>query len=143
MDPIEGGPDEGRIVLELSRSQIAMVLRAADAGGASSTLLAGLDAAGRQPSASVDQLLGLADADERRLSRSLLSGLLVLACFPLDGTMLGIAELARRLDMSPSATHRYVSTLLAAELLERDPESRRYRLAQRHAIGAAHGENGA
>lgn len=143
MDPIEGGSAEGRIVLELSRSQVAMVLREADAGGASSTLLAGLDAAVRRPSASVDELLGLADADERRLSRSLLSGLLVLACFPLDGTMLGIAELARRLDMSPSATHRYVSTLLAAELLERDPESRRYRLARRHAGEAAQAGNGA
>jgi DNA-binding MarR family transcriptional regulator len=143
MDPAEGGPDEGRIVLELSRNQVAMVLRAADAGGASATLLAGLDAAGRRASRSVDELLGLADADERRLSRSLLSGLLVLACFPLDGALLGIAELARRLDMSPSATHRYVSTLLAAELLERDPDSRRYRLARRHTLAAGQGRNGA
>jgi DNA-binding MarR family transcriptional regulator len=142
MDPIEGGSADGRIALELSRSQVAMVLREVDAGGAS-TLLAGLDAAARRPSASVEELLGLADDDERRLSRSLLSGLLVLACFPLDGTTLGIAELARRLDMSPSATHRYVSTLLAAELLERDPERRRYRLARRLASAAARGENDA
>jgi len=133
MDPPEGGPVEGRIVLELSRGQIAMVLRAADASGAPSTLLSGLHAtADCSLSADVDELLKLADADERRLSRSLLSGLLVLACFPLDGTQLGVAQLARRLNMSPSATHRYVSTLLAAELLERDPDSRRYRLARKH-----------
>jgi DNA-binding MarR family transcriptional regulator len=121
-----------RIVLTLSRSQVAMVLRAASTSGAPSTLLSGLDgAADSALSADVDELLELADADERRLSRSLLSGLLVLACFPLDGTQLGVAQLARRLHMSPSATHRYISTLLAAELLERDPDTRRYRLASK------------
>lgn len=130
-DPHEA-PDGDRIVLQLSRSQVAMVLRAANASGAPSTLLSGLDAgADSSLSADVDELLKLADADERRLSRSLLSGLLVLACFPLDGTQLGVAQLARRLSMSPSATHRYISTLLAAELLERDPETRRYGLARR------------
>jgi len=139
MDPSEGGSSEGRsdgggrIVLQLSRSQVAMVLRAADASGAPSTLLSGLDvAADSSLSADVDALLDLADADERRLSRSLLSGLLVLACFPRDGSQLGVAQLARRLNMSPSAAHRYVSTLLAVELLERDPDTRRYRLARRH-----------
>jgi DNA-binding transcriptional ArsR family regulator len=132
MDPVEGGPDKGRIVLELSRGQIAQVLRAADASGAPSTLLSGLDGAPESRlSADVDELLRLADADERRLSRSLLSGLLVLACFPRDGSTLGVAQLARRLSMSASATHRYVSTLLAAELIERDRETRRYRLAQK------------
>lgn len=132
MDPAEGGPVGAGIVLELSRSQVARVVRAASASGAPSTLLSGLD--GSDPSAfsaDVDELLGLADADERRLSRSLLSGLLVLACFPQDGSLLGVAQLARKLKMSPSATHRYVSTLLSAGLLERDPETRRYRLAKK------------
>jgi len=149
MDPTTGEHGQGeerevnRIVLELSRSQIAMVLRAADASGAPSTLLSGLDARADSPlSASVDELLKLADADERRLSRSLLSGLVVLACFPLDGTHLGVAELARRLEMSPSATHRYISTLVAAELLERDPQTRRYRLAQRHSGPGTQPANG-
>jgi DNA-binding transcriptional ArsR family regulator len=150
MHPAAGGHsegeefDDGKIVLELSRSQIAMVLRAANASGAPSTLLSGLDAGADAPlSASVDELLKLADADERRLSRSLLSGLLVLACFPLDGTQMGVAELARRLDMSPSATHRYISTLVAAGLLERDPQTRRYRLAHRHSEPGAPSANGA
>jgi DNA-binding transcriptional ArsR family regulator len=150
MDPTAGEHDQGeereldRVVLELSRSQIAMVLRAADASGAPSTLLSGLDAGtGSSLSASVDELLKLTEADERRLSRSLLAGLLVLACFPLDGTQVGVAELARRLDMSPSATHRYISTLVAAELLERDPQTRRYRLAQKHSDPGAHSANGA
>jgi DNA-binding IclR family transcriptional regulator len=68
---------------------------------------------------------------DRRLSRSLLSGLLVLSCFPDDGGYIGIGELARMLDMNTSTTHRYVTTLLAVGLLERDPTSRRYRIASR------------
>lgn len=70
-----------------------------------------------------------AQMDDRRLSRSLLSGLLVLSCFPPDGGYLGIAELARMLDMNTSTTHRYVTTLLAVGLLDRDPATRRYRIA--------------
>jgi DNA-binding IclR family transcriptional regulator len=67
--------------------------------------------------------------ENARLSRSLLAGLLMLASFPSDRSYVGIAELARMLDMSPSTTHRYVTTLLAAGLLERDPRTRQYRLA--------------
>jgi DNA-binding MarR family transcriptional regulator len=132
MDPVEGGPIGAGIVLALSRSQVARVVRAASASGAPSTLLSGLDGSDASTfSADVDELLSLADADERRLSRSLLSGLLVLACFPQDGSLLGVAQLARKLKMSPSATHRYISTLLTAGLLERDANTRRYRLAEK------------
>jgi DNA-binding MarR family transcriptional regulator len=70
-----------------------------------------------------------AQMEDRRLSRSLLAGLLVLSCFPADGEYLGIAELARLLGMNTSTTHRYVTTLLAVGLLERDAATRRYRLA--------------
>ncbi len=70
-----------------------------------------------------------AQMEDRRLSRSLLSGLLVLSCFPPDGGYMGIAELARVLGMNTSTTHRYVTTLLAVGLLERDAATRRYRLA--------------
>jgi DNA-binding transcriptional ArsR family regulator len=131
MNSSDGGSSEERIVLELSRAQVAKVMRTANASGAPSTLLSGLHGPGAPETADVEDLMQLAEAEERRLSRSLLSGLLVLACFSLDGTSLGIAQLARQLKMSPSATHRYVSTLLAAELVERDSETRQYRLAQR------------
>jgi DNA-binding transcriptional ArsR family regulator len=131
MNPSQRGPDDGPIVLALSQAQISQVMHAANASGAPSTLLSGLHGAGAPEAADVEDLMALAEADERRLSRSLLSGLLVLACFPIDGAPLGIAQLARRLNMSPSATHRYVSTLLAAELVERDSDTRQYRLARR------------
>jgi hypothetical protein len=65
--------------------------------------------------------------DNRRLSRSLLAGLLVLSCFSSDDRDLGIKDISEELDLNTSTVHRYVVTLVAAGLLERDPETRRYR----------------
>jgi len=120
---------EQAIVLELSPAQVDQVVRTAGQGGTMSVLLSAL----RDP----DWTLALdseewsypAQMEDRRLSRSLLSGLLVLSCFPSEGDYLGIAEIARMLDMNTSTTHRYVTTLLAVGLLERDPATRKYRLA--------------
>jgi DNA-binding MarR family transcriptional regulator len=114
------------VMLTLSSAQVEQVLRSA-------TSDVQPDVAGMLTS---EQLAGAREhryralLDDRRLSRSLLAGLLVLTCFPKGGGELGIADLARRLDMRTSTIHRYVSTLLAAGLLERDPVSRQYRLAQ-------------
>jgi DNA-binding MarR family transcriptional regulator len=111
-----------RITIELSPAQVDRIVRDAVDGGTMSVLLAGLE----------DVRAVLADEpqqlEDNRLSRSLLAGLLMLASFPADGTFVSNAEIARRLSMSPSTTYRYVSTLLAVGLLERDPETRRYRL---------------
>lgn len=63
-----------------------------------------------------------------RMSRSLLRGLSILTCFSPDGAARGILELARELEMSPSTTHRYASTLVELGLLERCPKTRKYRL---------------
>jgi DNA-binding MarR family transcriptional regulator len=108
---------------------VDQVVRGAGEGGTMSILLSAL----RDPewTLSVDPEEGAypEQMEDRRLSRSLLSGLLVLSCFPPDGGYLGIAELARMLSMNTSTTHRYVTTLLAVGLLERDPATRRYRLA--------------
>ena len=54
----------------------------------------------------------------------------MLAVFPVDGSYLGNADLARMLGMNQSTTHRYLSTLVAVGLVERDPATRRYRLPQ-------------
>jgi IclR helix-turn-helix domain len=121
-----GASQEDAVMLTLSSSQVEQVLRAAivDSEATGAGIL------------TADQLAGARERryrallDDRRLSRSLLAGLLVLTCFPPDGGELGIADLARRLDMRTSTIHRYVSTLLAAGLLERDPVTRQYRLAQ-------------
>ena len=59
----------------------------------------------------------------QQLDSSRLTGWDEMAAF------MGIAELARMLDMNTSTTHRYVTTLLAVGLIERDPATRRYRVA--------------
>jgi hypothetical protein len=125
----DGEGDAGKVMIELSKSQVDQVVRGAGEGGTMSILLSAL----RDP----DWTLAVDSEDwsypeqmeDRRLSRSLLSGLLVLSCFPADGGYLGIAELARMLDMNTSTPHRYVTTLLAVGLIERDPATRRYRIA--------------
>ncbi len=116
-------------MIELSKSQVDHVIRAAGQGGTMSVLLSALKDPKWTLSLSEDDWAYPSQMDDRRLSRSLLSGLLVLSCFPYDGGYLGIAELARMLDMNTSTTHRYVTTLLAVGLLERDPATRRYRIA--------------
>lgn len=124
----EGEQDE-RILIELSKAQVDQVVRTAGQGGTMSVLLSALRDPQWTLSLESQDWAYPAQMEDRRLSRSLLSGLLVLSCFPPDGGYLGIAELARMLDMNTSTTHRYVTTLLAVGLLERDPATRRYRLA--------------
>jgi IclR family pca regulon transcriptional regulator len=65
-----------------------------------------------------------------RYSQSLQRGLAILSCFTAERCLLGIAELAEELDMNPSTTHRYASTLAALGYLEQD-DSRKYRLGLR------------
>ncbi len=68
------------------------------------------------------------DTSDPRLSRSLLRGLSILTRFGPAGESRGIVELADDLDMSPSTAHRYAQTLIELGLLERCPNSRKYRL---------------
>lgn len=117
------------MLIELSKAQVDQVVRAAGQGGTMSVLLSALRDPKWTLSIDSEDWSYPAQMDDRRLSRSLLSGLLVLSCFPADGGYLGIADLARMLDMNTSTTHRYVTTLLAVGLLDRDPGTRRYRIA--------------
>jgi len=110
------------ISIELTRTQIDHVVRGASEEDGVSALLRGLS--DRDALASKYRVL----AESPRLSRSLLLGLLVLTCFPIDGGSLAVSDVATRLGMSPSTTHRYMTTLLAVGLLEQDPRTRRYRI---------------
>lgn len=117
---------EEPVQLELSRAQVDQIVRAASEAGSISLLLTGLgDSREALEKAQVE--VGNTDAN---LSSSLLSGLLVLAAFPPDGSSLGNAEVARTMGMNPSTAHRYITTLVVAGLLEKDPNTRRYRLAR-------------
>jgi hypothetical protein len=114
----------GGITIELTRPQIDRVVREAGQGSGVSSLLQGLTDDGTL--ASRYEAL----SESPRLSRSLLLGLLVLATFPRDGDSLAVTDVASRLGMSPSTTHRYMTTLLAVGLLDQDPQTRRYRIAE-------------
>ncbi len=117
---------EEPVQLALSRAQVDQIVRAASDAGSISILLTGLgDSREALEKAQVE--VGNTDAN---LSSSLLSGLLVLAAFPSDGSSLGNAEVARAMGMNPSTAHRYITTLVVAGLLEKDPNTRRYRLAR-------------
>lgn len=111
------------ISIELTRAQVGQVVRGAHGEAGISGLLRRLNERGTP----VAEYLELSDSP--RLSRSLLLGLLVLASFPGDGESLALSDVAERLGMSPSTTHRYIATLLRVGLLEQDPDTRRYRAA--------------
>jgi hypothetical protein len=113
---------ESGIAIELTRAQINTVVRGASQEDNVSNLLRGLS--DKRGLASRFRAL----SESPRLSRSLLLGLLVFACFPSDGDALAVTDVATRLRMSPSTTHRYMTTLLAVGLLEQDPRTRRYRV---------------
>jgi hypothetical protein len=111
--------------IRLSQAQVQSVVR--EAAGASTfvVVLAGMAGDAERLAARVRGL------DDRRLSRSLLTGLLVIAAMPPGGALIGVVELARLLGLNTSTAHRYVSTLEAAGVLRRDPQTRRYALALR------------
>jgi hypothetical protein len=128
------------ISIVLSPAQVDQVLRAAAQGqtpGFSALIATKL----RLGQAATDSAPGEAvisgagggylpiNSDDARLSRSLLRGLSILTCFGPDNRERGIIEMAGQLGMSPSTTHRYVSTLVELGLLERSPRTRKYRLA--------------
>src|SRR6478752_6304535 len=123
-DRTESADDREAIQIKLSKSQVDQVVRSAGQGGTLSVLLSAVKDPEWPLALDSEEWAHPAQMDDRRLSRSLLSGLLVLSCFPTDGGFLGIAELARMLDMNTSTTHRYVTTLLAVGLLERNPATR-------------------
>jgi IclR helix-turn-helix domain len=115
--------DQAQISIELSRSQVDRVVREAAGGGSLSVLISGLT--------DVREVLATAprEFDDTGLSRSLLTGLLMLATFPTDGSYVRNSEIAAMLNVNVSTAHRYISTLMAVGLLERDPATRQYRLA--------------
>lgn len=72
---------------------------------------------------------GAASAPGR--SQSLERGLGILTSFSEARSVLGIADLARAVDLNKSTTHRYVATLTALGFLQQDAETRKYRLGPR------------
>ena len=118
------------VSITLSRNQVDHIVRAALGEHAAPSVSALVAGTGFHRSRA-RQVLGSRYRelqDNRRLSRSLLAGLLVLSCFPPEGIDMGIKDISEQLELNTSTVHRYVLTLVAAGLLERAPDTRRYRL---------------
>jgi hypothetical protein len=128
--------ERGRVFIQLTEDQVERVIHRKAAGP---SLESQEDTASAQGSHSghSTQWLFRTLMEDRSLSHSLLIGLQVLTCFPLDGTERGVAEVAKQLEMNNSTVHRYMSTLMRIGLLEQDMYTRLYRLANAELDGHA------
>ncbi len=126
---MSGRASEDLVCLELTEAQVEGVIRAtADARGPSlSLLLSGLITEEAISEGSLEDRY-CAELESGRLSHSLFRGLLILALFISGEEGRGVVEVARQLGLSPSTTHRYMTTLVAFGLLVQDPATRKYRL---------------
>jgi IclR family KDG regulon transcriptional repressor len=71
----------------------------------------------------------LRPAGDTQLLASVSNAARVLKEFGKDRPELGVSDLARRLGLGKSTTHRLLHTLTVEQLLDQDPESGRYRLS--------------
>jgi hypothetical protein len=119
----------GQVSLELTNAQVEGIVRSTvDARGPSlNLLLSGLIAEQAISESSLEERYWV-ELESGRLSHSLFRGLLILALFISGEEGRGVVEVARQLGLSPSTTHRYISTLVAFGLLVQDPSTRKYRL---------------
>lgn len=120
------------IQIELSRAQVAQIVRSASEEDSLSALFGAMDGS-HNAMASAYERMALADSN---VSATLVTGLFVLAAFPADGELMGNAEIAKALQMNPSTAHRYISTLVFAGLLHKNPESRKYGRLRPQAVTA-------
>jgi len=125
--PSERGSGGSGVTLTLTDSQVTRVLAIVGEGLPGGSLIP-LARGGKD--AWRERVRQLESANDPGMSQSLLRGLLVLACFR-DGSWLKIKDVADATGASMSRTHRYVTTLLAAGVLEQEPHKRLYRLMER------------
>jgi hypothetical protein len=118
-----------RVSVELTRAQVDAIIRttAETHGPSLNLLLSGLITEQAISEGSLEERY-FAELESGRLSHSLFRGLLILALFISGEEGRGVVDVARQLGLSPSTTHRYMTTLVAFGLLVQDPSSRKYRL---------------
>ena len=124
-----GRSPEDLVCLELTEAKDEGEIRATAAarGPSLSMLLSGLITEQAISEGSLEDRY-FAELESGRLSHSLFRGLLILALFISGEEGRGVVEVARQLGLSPSTTHRYMTTLVAFGLLVQDPATRKYRL---------------
>jgi hypothetical protein len=129
--------DSKRVCIRLTRSQIAQVQAGDEQGDPIIEVTASLDA---HPAVDLQRHLAqlvASTSSDAKLSTSLLRGLYLFAALPKDGSWVGVVNLARSTGMSPSTTYRYLNTLVAAGILQRNPDTRGYRRTARTPIATA------
>ncbi|ALO68160.1 ArsR family transcriptional regulator [Arthrobacter alpinus] len=65
---------------------------------------------------------------ESRGTSVIVNAVAVLRCFSVEEPLLGVTEIAQRVGMHKSSVSRILTTLEQEELVERDPDSRRFKL---------------
>ncbi len=126
---VSARPAEEFVSLELTQAQVEAIVRATSHahGPSLNLLLSGLITEQAISEGSLEDRYS-AELESGRLSHSLFRGLLILALFISGEEGRGVVEVARQLGLSPSTTHRYMTTLVAFGLLVQDPATRKYRL---------------
>jgi hypothetical protein len=111
------------VTITLTDAQVARVVRAASGGAQLAGSLSGIG--------SLDELRRamLPLLDDQTYSHSTFRAAIVFAAFPADGSERELTDIARTIGLPPSTTYRYAHTWTALGLLERHPDSRRYRRA--------------
>ncbi len=124
----QGSSDGERVLLTLTARQVKQIIRAAKGGeaGLSSVLEGSEITEGGVLTLKVWEERYRSELSSGSASSSLLRGLLVLACFPRDGTRRSVHWVASKTGMEASTTHRYIRTLLLLGFLEQDPKTRAY-----------------
>jgi DNA-binding IclR family transcriptional regulator len=82
------------------------------------------------------------DAKRAPGSQSLERGLDILEIVEAEGAEIGVREMARRLDLSPTIVQRMVSSLARRGYIEKNHETSRYRLGYRSLALGANSEQG-
>jgi hypothetical protein len=118
------GAEEESVRISLSQEQLDQITRQIVGQGNPSEPLDGVE----HPAEAIAALADSSLLEDRRISRSVLIGLLTLACFAPVGAERRLVDVAQILNLPPSSIHRYVRTLVAVGLLEQAPVTREYRL---------------
>jgi DNA-binding IclR family transcriptional regulator len=117
------------VIVELFPSQVDQIARslAESAVPTIAALLSGLLVEGRVSCVEYERRYAL-QLKDGALSRSVLRGFLVVACFLPEGVERGLSELSDSLELNIGTTHRYVATLVVLGVLEQDAATKKYRL---------------
>jgi hypothetical protein len=116
--------------IRLTNEQVESIVRAAHEGSAESVVMLMPRVLPRQrlpPIACWEERIR--EDSDARLSLPLARGLLFLARLA-ESSSVRLNDLASDLNLSPSVTSRYAHTLVLAGLVERDPDTSRYRLVR-------------